>query len=677
MGQCSDTQLEDEHIDTTPYYTTATSRQNVLNQPLSKPTQLPRNGTVSAVQRDKYEEAKQMMSYPSYRNVNAVQRSIHSEASIATLSDKLDLNFSLRNIPKLDYLSPSDPFIVVSVKDEVHNRYNVVGKTEIVWDNPHPDFSKDIRINYLFEEVQYVRLDMYDADEHQTVDLSKHDYIGTAEFVVGDLVTTNGQKIVMEIRDRTGKKLKKVKGSQPLVIVRAQEIDDNCDEIEFLFSAVDLPKMDVFGKIDGFFQIYRQTNDGQWASVYTSEHVANSYTPNWKKFTIESRRLCHGDMNRPILIKCFDWNRDALPDYACDIKTTLAQLIDCKRIRWQQWDAKKRRYKNKKCGELLIKHANIIKKYPFVSYLKGGLELQLTVAIDFTGSNGDPRSKKSLHYMGPPHYESQYMKVIKSVGRVLEPYDADGAIGAYGFGANLNPMGKNISHCFNLTLRPDGEEVDGIDGVCEAYKNCLNKVQLYGPTYFSEIISNAAAKSVDLCSQNEQSYNILLIITDGVINDMQRTTDAIVDATLLPLSIIIVGVGDANFDNMDILDADDTPLRHSRTGRYMKRDIVQFVPFNEFKTQHISAVARETLEEIPGQVTSFMSMHNIHPNPPPVEASRDAIYGGPNDANLYANVGGVDSYTLQPTAPMISSGSIGKEGAFTAPGNWTVPGQGH
>ena len=114
------------------------------------------------------------------------------------------------------------------------------------------------------------------------------------------------------------------------------------------------------------------------------------------------------------------------------------------------------------------------------------------------------------------------MKVIKSVGRVLEPYDADGAIAAYGFGANLNPYGKQISHCFNITLTPEQEEVDGIDGLIEAYKTCLTKVQLYGPTYFSEILSNAAAKSMGICDQRNQSYNILLIITDGVINDMQR-----------------------------------------------------------------------------------------------------------------------------------------------------------
>eukprot|EP00483_Globobulimina_turgida_P001647 UN01649 len=110
---------------------------------------------------------------------------------------------------------------------------------------------------------------------------------------------------------------------------------------------------------------------------------------------------------------------------------------------------------------------------------------------------------------------------------------------------------------------------------------------------------------------------------------MQRSIDAVVDATRLPLSIIIVGVGDADFSNMDTLDADDEPLRHSRTRKYMERDIVQFVPFNEFKMKHMSAIAKETLEEVPGQVTSFMAMHNIQPNRPKHEKQ-------PSMDNMYA-----------------------------------------
>ena len=44
-------------------------------------------------------------------------------------------------------------------------------------------------------------------------------------------------------------------------------------------------------------------------------------------------------------------------------------------------------------------------------------------------------------------------------------------------------------------------------------------------------------------------------------------------ASALPLSIIIVGIGDADFEAMDVLDGDD--VRLSSRGRYAERDIVQ------------------------------------------------------------------------------------------------------
>lgn len=61
-------------------------------------------------------------------------------------------------------------------------------------------------------------------------------------------------------------------------------------------------------------------------------------------------------------------------------------------------------------------------------------------------------------------------------------------------------------------------------------------------------------------SAYHQSYNILLIITDGVISDMPKTIDEIVRGSDLPLSIVIVGVGEADFDSMETLDADTNPL---------------------------------------------------------------------------------------------------------------------
>lgn len=47
-------------------------------------------------------------------------------------------------------------------------------------------------------------------------------------------------------------------------------------------------------------------------------------------------------------------------------------------------------------------------------------------------------------------------------------------------------------------------------------------------------------------------YLVLLIITDGAIHDMDETIRLIVQGADLPLSILIVGVGDEDFGNMEV-----------------------------------------------------------------------------------------------------------------------------
>ena len=64
---------------------------------------------------------------------------------------------------------------------------------------------------------------------------------------------------------------------------------------------------------------------------------------------------------------------------------------------------------------------------------------------------------------------------------------------------------------------------------------------------------------------------------------MQATVDEIVRGSSLPLSIIIVGVGNEDFESMNVLDADEVPLYSHTLKKQMERDIVQFVPFRDFK----------------------------------------------------------------------------------------------
>ena len=51
----------------------------------------------------------------------------------------------------------------------------------------------------------------------------------------------------------------------------------------------------------------------------------------------------------------------------------------------------------------------------------------------------------------------------------------------------------------------------------------------------------------------KNKYMILLIITDGAIHDMEETIRLIVNGADLPLSILIVGVGNSDFGNMNVM----------------------------------------------------------------------------------------------------------------------------
>ena len=65
--------------------------------------------------------------------------------------------------------------------------------------------------------------------------------------------------------------------------------------------------------------------------------------------------------------------------------------------------------------------------------------------------------------------------------------------------------------------------------------------------------------SLSFCFTRQQYY-VLLLLTDGVLTDMEDTKAAIIKASRLPMSVIIVGVGQADFKDMNELDADEGRL---------------------------------------------------------------------------------------------------------------------
>ena len=256
----------------------------------------------------------------------------------------------------------------------------------------------------------------------------------------------------------------------------------------------------------------------------------------------------------------------------------------------------------------IINKSQLLQQYSFIDYLKNGVQLGLTIGIDFTASNGKINDPKSLHYITPGRY-NDYEQAIKSCGFVLAFYDYDQLFPVYGFGAIIDVKVPKVNMCFNINFQQN-PNIYTIDNVINEYHNCLRRIILAGPTEFCPIIR----KVIDTIRKenNPLNYNVLMILTDGIIVDQQETIDAVVEASFLPFSLIIIGIGNDNFQEMIELDGDVIPLVSSNGVKRM-RDVVQFVHFNSYKNNP-DGLAAKVLEEIPKQVVEYYSIYNIFPN---------------------------------------------------------------
>ncbi|XP_064453608.1 copine-5 isoform X1 [Mirounga angustirostris] len=546
---------------------------------------------------------------------------------------KVEITVSCRNLLDKDMFSKSDPLCVMYTQGMENKQWREFGRTEVIDNTLNPDFVRKFIVDYFFEEKQNLRFDLYDVDS-KSPDLSKHDFLGQAFCTLGEIVGSPGSRLekpltigAFSLNSRTGKPMPAVSnGGVPgkkcgTIILSAEELSNCRDVATMQFCANKLDKKDFFGKSDPFLVFYRSNEDGTFTICHKTEVMKNTLNPVWQTFSIPVRALCNGDYDRTIKVEVYDWDRDGSHDFIGEFTTSYRELargqsqFNIYEVVNPKKKMKKKKYVNS--GTVTLLSFAVESECTFLDYIKGGTQINFTVAIDFTASNGNPSQSTSLHYMSP-YQLNAYALALTAVGEIIQHYDSDKMFPALGFGAKLPPDGR-VSHEFPLNGNQENPSCCGIDGILEAYHHSLRTVQLYGPTNFAPVVTHVARTAAAV--QDGSQYSVLLIITDGVISDMAQTKEAIVNAAKLPMSIIIIGVGQAEFDAMVELDGDD--VRISSRGKLAERDIVQFVPFRDYVDRtgnHVlsmARLARDVLAEIPDQLVSYMKAQGIRPRPPP------------------------------------------------------------
>ncbi|XP_029467995.1 copine-1-like isoform X5 [Rhinatrema bivittatum] len=530
-------------------------------------------------------------------------------SEMAQCVTKVQLSISCENLLDKDVGSKSDPLCVVlqSVGD---GKWAELDRTERIQNCQKPEFSKKPIIDYYFEKVQNLKFGIYDID-NKSFDLNDDDYLGGFECTLGQIVSS--QKMTHPLELKKGKP-----AGKGTITIFAEEIKDT-RVVTIESEARNLDKKDFLGKSDPFLEFYKQGDSGGWQLAYRSEVIKNNLNPTWKTFSVPLQTFCGGDVNKPIKVTVSDMDENSSSDLIGEYTCTTAKLLEgrdqvvefeCIHPEKKQ---KKKSYKNS--GIVRIKSCKIEVEYSFLDYVMGGCQINFTVGIDFTGSNGDPKSPDSLHFISP-NGVNEYLTALWCVGNVVQDYDTDKQFPAFGFGAQVPPNWQ-VSHEFALNFNPSNPYCSGVQGIVDAYRQALPQVRLYGPTNFSPIINHVAKFAAAATQQkNASQYFVLLIITDGEITDLDHTRQAIVNASRLPMSIIIIGVGSADFRAMEFLDGDNGVLK-SATGESAVRDIVQFVPFRQFQNAPKEALAQSVLAEVPKQLVSFFKMCGWPPLKPP------------------------------------------------------------
>uniref|UniRef100_A0A8B9DG31 Copine 7 n=1 Tax=Anser cygnoides TaxID=8845 RepID=A0A8B9DG31_ANSCY len=521
-----------------------------------------------------------------------------SQAPLAVLS-KVELRVSCKHLLDRDTLNKSDPCVLLLMQSQ--GQWVEVDRSEVIKSNLNPVFAKIFTVDYYFEEVQKLRFEVYDSHGHAGIGTHDDDFLGGMECTVGQIVAQ--KRVTKPLFLKYGK----FAGKSTITVI-SEEISGNNGYVELAFRAKKLDDKDLFSKSDPFLEIYRIDNDRSEQLVYRTEVVKNNLSPIWEPFKVSLNSLCSCEEKRKLRVRKGDgagaWRGDTPGQRGCRVPQVQWECMNPK------YKIKKRNYKNS--GVVVLLDLKIHRVYSFLDYIMGGCQIHFTVAIDFTASNGDPRNSCSLHYINP-YQPNEYLKALVAVGEICQDYDSDKKFSALGFGARIPPK-YEVSHDFAINFNPDNDECEGEPG--PAARSCLPKIQLYGPTNVAPIISKVARVAADEERTKEASqYFILLILTDGVVTDMADTREAIVRASYLPMSIIIVGVGNADFTDMQILDGDDGVLRSPR-GEPVLRDIVQFVPFREFKNASPTALAKCVLAEVPKQVVEYYSYKAFPPRCP-------------------------------------------------------------
>mmetsp|Transcript_29284 Transcript_29284/g.67248 ORF Transcript_29284/g.67248 Transcript_29284/m.67248 type:complete len:372 (+) Transcript_29284:94-1209(+) len=334
---------------------------------------------------------------------------------------KVELSLRATNIKKV-ISSRKCPFAVVTLlaSESSGKETRVLGRTEVAEKTSSPDWVKTFVLDYEIGQEQHFTVSIYDQKNERDENLQQQTEVGKCNFEVGAILGSAGN-----IKAKTIKSGLKAGG---LLYASIDECASDKRTLSLELRGMRLKNVEttLFGKSDPFFEISAMrphTTGDTWDVVYKSDFIRNTVNPKWDEALVSVDTICRGDLDRPIKISVFDYSKKGNYKPMGSFETSINGLISSKNtgksfelrpgiievcnVKLLEFGGESKL--NIDSGVIqpqkpsyghsgleitidklsMYSNKSPTKKPTFIDYLSGGCQLNLSVAIDFTGSNGN------------------------------------------------------------------------------------------------------------------------------------------------------------------------------------------------------------------------------------------------------------------------------------------------
>lgn len=460
-----------------------------------------------------------------------------------------------------------------------------VGETESIKNELNPIYSRSLIADHFESEDQVLKFSLIKED-------SQYAYrLGIIRLGMRDLLSNVSPKS-FQLLNPEGK------SSGISLEISWEKVMLSDMNYTFSLSMENIYDVSKFTYSHPYFKLFRPSQEfianskpesvKRWIICYQSENHKEKLTTPFIPVDINKSELCRQNEGGWVKIEIWDYGTKTSSKFIGSAYFTIS-LVKSGQTKLDLKETSGEKFCNVQVSKLNTRRVNKLGHY-----LEQGLNTTLTVAVDFTASNGPVKSIISLHHVPKSQTKrNEYEVAMQAIGNSFQHLQKTKGASALGFGAKIGGRFEDY-----FTLSSKGESLSSIDDLLQAYRAATTSVELFGPSNLAPMIKYLGHKIKSTTSSNKWTYHVILVLTDGILDDVQLAKQAIADCKDLPMSIVIIGIGNEDFSGMKAINDLERKPRSSR------RDICSFFRFRSFAA-HPDRLALEIHRNLEEQIDDF------------------------------------------------------------------------